>query len=68
VPGMLVGGPHEGGQDVKPGGRCENYVQKGKPALSYLDDDCSYATNEVAINWNSPLVYLSGALHFLSAK
>jgi len=68
VPGMLVGGPHEGGQDVKPNGRCENYVQKGKPALSYLDNDCSYATNEVAINWNSPLVYLSGALHFLNTK
>jgi endoglucanase len=66
VPGMLVGGPHEGGQDVKPSGRCENYVQKGKPALSYTDDDCSYATNEVAINWNAPLVYLAGALHFLN--
>jgi endoglucanase len=68
VPGMLAGGSHEGGQDVKPNGQCENYVQKGKPALSYTDNGCSYATNEVAINWNAPLAYLAGALHFLNAK
>jgi endoglucanase len=66
VPGMLVGGPHDGGQDVKPNGRCENYVQKGKPAISYIDNECSYATNEVAINWNAPLVYLAGAIHYLN--
>jgi endoglucanase len=66
VPGMLVGGPHEGGQDIKPGHNCDDYLKKGKPALSYIDNDCSYATNEVAINWNAPLVYLSGALHFLN--
>ena len=65
VPGMLVGGPHEGGQDSKQT-RCENYVQKGKPAISYTDDNCSYATNEVAINWNAPLVYLAGAIHYLN--
>ena len=66
VPGMLVGGPHEGGQDIKPNGRCEDYIKKGKPALCYADDECSYATNEVAINWNSPFAYLSGALNFLN--
>ena len=32
------------------------------PALSYLDDVCSYASNEVAINWNAPLVYVAAAL------
>ncbi|MDR0516828.1 MAG: glycoside hydrolase family 9 protein [Fibromonadaceae bacterium] len=68
VPGMLAGGPHEGGQDIKPNGRCDDYLKKGKPALCYADNDCSYATNEVAINWNAPLVYLSGALHFLNNK
>ena len=26
---------------------------------------CSYATNEVAINWNAPLAYLAGALEAL---
>jgi endoglucanase len=66
VPGMLVGGPHEGGQDIRAGQNCDDYLKKGKPALSYIDNDCSYATNEVAINWNAPLAYLSGALHFLN--
>jgi len=66
VPGMLAGGPHEGGQDIKPGNCETNYVQKGKPALSYIDHNCSYASNEVAINWNAPLAYLAGALHFLN--
>lgn len=28
------------------------------PARSYLDDVCSYSTNEIAINWNAPLVLL----------
>lgn len=66
VPGMLVGGPHAGGQDRSQGGVCSNYAQEGKPALSYVDATCSYATNEVAINWNAPLVYLAGAIHFLN--
>jgi len=55
VPGFVVGGPHAGQQD-----NC-NYPSN-LPALSYLDDWCSYSTNEVAINWNAPLVYVSGAL------
>jgi len=55
VPGFVVGGPHDGQQD-----NC-NYPSN-LPALSYLDDWCSYSTNEVAINWNAPLVYVSGAL------
>ncbi|MDG5766565.1 glycoside hydrolase family 9 protein [Balneolales bacterium ANBcel1] len=55
VPGLVVGGPHSGQQDG-----C-NYPSD-LPALSYVDDWCSYATNEVAINWNAPLVYVAGAI------
>jgi endoglucanase len=55
VPGFLVGGPQGGQQDG-----CT--YPSNLPALSYLDDWCSYSTNEVAINWNAPLVYVSGAL------
>jgi endoglucanase len=55
VPGFLVGGPHSGQQD-----NC-NY-DSDLPALSYTDEQCSYATNEIAINWNAPLTYLSGGL------
>ncbi len=25
---------------------------------AYVDSDCAYASNEIAINWNAPLVYL----------
>jgi endoglucanase len=65
VPGFLVGGPHSGQQDAKD---CENKGGKYRsklPALSYLDHTCSYASNEVAINWNAPLVYLIGAVESL---
>ena len=30
------------------------------PALCYIDDVGSYASNEIAINWNAPLVYVLG--------
>lgn len=55
VPGMLVGGPHSGQQDT-----CK-YPSK-LPAKSYFDGWCSYSTNEIAINWNAPLVYVLAGL------
>ena len=61
VPGLLAGGPHAGGQDVGPNTwQCDDY--RTTPAASYVDDWCSYATNEITINWNAPLVYLAAAL------
>ena len=62
VPGFLVGGPNAGQQDAK---GCPPYPSR-LPALSYLDHYCSYASNEVAINWNAPLVYVSAALQVLT--
>ena len=58
VPGFLVGGPHSGQQDS-----C-NYVSD-LPAQSFLDDWCSYSTNEVTINWNAPLIYSLAQLEYL---
>lgn len=63
VPGWLVGGPQPGHQDAKD---CKVAYPSRRPALSYLDDACSYATNEVAINWNAPLVYVSAAIQALT--
>lgn len=54
VPGWLAGGAQPGQQD-----KCQ-YSSK-LPALSYADDWCSYASNEVTINWNAPLVYMLAA-------
>jgi endoglucanase len=65
VPGMLVGGPQPGQQDIA---GCKMGYPSKLPALSYLDDACSYASNEVAINWNAPLVYASAAIQVLTRK
>ncbi len=54
VPGFLVGGPHSGKQD-----KCS---YEGRfAATTYADTVCSYSTNEIAINWNAPLVYMLAA-------
>lgn len=70
VPGFLAGGPNEGQQeypDCQRWNGCPKYpFAKGtKVAMSYVDEQSSYASNEVAINWNAPLVFLSGALEAL---
>lgn len=67
VPGMLVGGPQPGGEDIgSQSWECRDY-RTGKPATSYIDNNCSYASNEVAINWNAPLAYLAGAIEAINA-
>lgn len=58
-PGMLSGGPNAGRQD--------NVLKKLPaalpPAKVYADDQGSYASNEIAINWQASLVFLlAGAL------
>ena len=53
-PGMLVGGPNPGQQDKKD---MHNAVYPSNvPDESYIDDAESYASNEIAINWNASLV------------
>lgn len=56
VPGFLVGGPNPGRQDGVKGYPSE------RADLSYIDNDKAYSVNEVAINWNAPLVYLLAAI------
>ena len=63
VPGFVVGGPQPGREDQK---NCKAQYPSALPARAYLDDECSYASNEVAINWNAPLVYVSAALQALT--
>ena len=63
LPGMLVGGPTALQTDSK---GCKVPYPSKLTAKSYLDDACSYTTNEIAINWNAPLVYVSGALQVLT--
>ena len=63
IPGFLVGGPNVSKQDQN-----ENGVDypKNAPALKcYTDQVGSYASNEVCLNWNAPLVF---ALGFMEAN
>ncbi|GGB82756.1 glycoside hydrolase family 9 protein [Dyadobacter sediminis] len=62
VPGLLSGGPNPGQQD-----KCTTYTSKFADE-SFTDDDCSYASNEIAINWNAPMVYLAAALEAIMSK
>jgi endoglucanase len=58
VPGLLSGGPNPGKQDG-----C--VYASSIPNEAFTDDVCSYASNEIAINWNAPLVYLLGSMEAL---
>lgn len=45
-PGLIVGGPNSDNKPTPP------------PARHWLDEEGSYSTNENAINWNAPLVFI----------
>ncbi len=61
VPGLMVGGPNKGMQDS-----CYYPFQETETA--YIDSLCSFASNEIAINWNAPVAYLANAIESLKAK
>lgn len=52
-PGLLSGGPNARRQDP-----AMEKLPDLPPAKMYVDDEASYASNEIAINWNAPLVLL----------
>lgn len=53
-PGLLAGGPNQHRQDPV----LRRLPRGVPPARMYADDQESYASNEVAINWNAPLVFI----------
>ncbi len=53
-PGLLSGGPNAGRQDAV----LRKLPEGLPPARVYADDQNSYASNEIAINWQAPLVFL----------
>ena len=57
VPGLLAGGPDQYRDDPVLSAR---YSSSTPPALCYADDQGSWASNEICINWNAPLVFVSG--------
>ena len=58
LPGFLAGGPNPGQQDAQ---YVKTYPSKYADE-SYTDDQSSYASNEIAINWNAYLVSLMASV------
>ncbi|HVR44638.1 MAG TPA: glycoside hydrolase family 9 protein [Thermoanaerobaculia bacterium] len=57
-PGLLAGGPNRNRQDPV----LKALPRGTSPAKMYADDQESFAGNEVAINWNAPLVFALAGL------
>jgi endoglucanase len=55
-PGMLSGGPNS-----RPGDRVAVTVPAAPPMRMWIDDHGAFSMNEIAINWNAPLVFLLAA-------
>lgn len=55
-PGLLSGGPNAYGGDA-----VANALPAQPPMKMWIDDHRAYSMNEIAINWNAPLVFLLAA-------
>ena len=62
IPGLVVGGPNP--YYLEDCGK-EKYPSL-LPAKCYVDDVCSYSTNEIAINWNAPLAFVLSCLDYIN--
>ena len=59
-PGLLSGGPNR-----HPADPVAKTLPPGPPMRMYIDDQGAYSMNEIAINWNAPLVFLLAAANSL---
>lgn len=57
VPGFIVGGPNKDKQD-----RQYTRYESDFPAMAFADVQASFASNEVCLNWNAPVVFVLGYL------
>jgi endoglucanase len=55
-PGLMSGGPN-----AKPADTVARTLPKQPPMRMWIDNDRAYSMNEIAINWNAPLVFLLAA-------
>ncbi len=55
-PGLLAGGPK-----ATPADSVSDKLPRMAPMRMWIDDQGAYSVNEVAINWNAPLVFLLAA-------
>jgi endoglucanase len=59
-PGLLSGGPN-----ARPGDAAARTLAAGPPMRMWMDDERAYSMNEIAINWNAPLVFALAAANSL---
>ena len=64
IPGLLVGGPNPGQNDIADVKKYDSDY----PDESYMDVMPSYASNEIAINWNASLVAAINWLAYIQAQ
>lgn len=64
-PGAVAGGPNGSPSDPT---ALEAGLSDAAPARRYLDEVGSWSTNEVTINWNAPLVWVTAYLDALQGK
>ncbi len=57
IPGLMAGGPNQYLNDPL---LQSLFTENTPPALCFIDDERTYASNEIAINWNAPLVFVAG--------
>jgi endoglucanase len=57
-PGFVAGGPNFRLQDRQSLSEAGLAYPSELPAKAYIDAVPSYASNEIAINWNAPCVYM----------
>jgi endoglucanase len=62
-PGYVAGGPDGHMQDRGDVEKAGVAYPDTYPAKSYIDHTASYASNEVVINWNAPLVLVLAYLN-----
>ncbi|MCM5663170.1 glycoside hydrolase family 9 protein [Galbibacter mesophilus] len=62
VPGLLSGGPNSRQNDKEH----VDYPANVAPMKSWVDEEPSYASNEICLNWNAPLTYILGFLELES--
>ncbi|WP_107046714.1 glycoside hydrolase family 9 protein [Streptomyces albus] len=58
APGSVAGGPNTGIEDPV----AQDKLVGCAPAMCYIDDIESWATNEITINWNAPLAWVASYL------
>ncbi len=68
LPGLIAGGPNAAQQDNIKKTKFGVEYASDLPAKSYVDEQPSYASNENAINWNAPNVFVLGFIKANSDK